>query len=318
MKIVILDGFTTNPGDLSWDWLKQYGELTVYDRTPRGEVVSRCKDADIVITNKTPLEKAEIDGMPKLKFVALLSTGFNIADGAYLRQKNIPLCNIPSYSTDAVAQLVFSFLTAFTNAVAVHSNAVRSGEWSACPDFCFWKTPLTELANKTIGIIGFGKIGQRVADIAEAFSMRILASSGHETNQSARKNFRWASTDEIAAQADFITLHCPLNVGTTRLVNADFLAKMKETAYLINTSRGPVVDDAALADALNRGRIAGAGLDVLSVEPPKKDNPLLTAKNCLITPHIAWAGYETRARLMSVLQENFKDYFNGTPQNVVN
>lgn len=318
MKIVILDGFTTNPGDLSWDWLKQYGELTVYDRTPRGEVVPRCKDADIVITNKTPLEKEEIDGMPKLKFVALLSTGFNIADGAYLRQKNIPLCNIPAYSTDAVAQLVFSFLTAFTNAVTVHSNAVRAGEWSACPDFCFWKTPLTELANKTLGIIGFGKIGQRVADIAEAFSMRILASSGHETDQSARKNFRWASTDEIAAQADFITLHCPLNESTTGLVDADFLAKMKGTAYLINTSRGPVVDDDALADALNRGRIAGAGLDVLSVEPPKKDNPLLTAKNCLITPHIAWAGYETRARLMSVLQENFKAYFNGKPQNVVN
>ena len=318
MKIVILDAFTTNPGDLSWDWLGQYGEVTVYDRTPRNQIVPRCKDADIVITNKTPLEKAEIDGMPHLKFVALLSTGFNIADGAYLREKGIPLCNIPAYSTGAVAQLVFSFITAFTNAVAVHSDAVHAGEWTACPDFCFWKTPLQELAGKTLGIIGFGKIGQRVADIAEAFDMQILAASGHETDQSGRKNFRWTNTDEIAREADFITLHCPLNANTEGLVNAEFLSKMQKTAYLINTSRGPVVDDRALADALNSGKIAGAGLDVLSVEPPKADNPLLTAKNCLITPHIAWAGYETRARLVSVLQENFKAYFAGHPQNVVN
>lgn len=318
MKIVILDAFTTNPGDLSWDWLGQYGEVTVYDRTPRAQIVPRCKDADIVITNKTPLEREEIDGMPNLKFVALLSTGFNIADGAYLREKGIPLCNIPAYSTGAVAQLVFSFITAFTNAVATHSEAVHNGEWTACPDFCFWKTPLSELAGKTIGIIGFGKIGQRVADIAAAFDMQILASSGHETDQSGRKNFRWADIDEITREADFITLHCPLNANTEGLVNAEFLSKMKRTAYLINTSRGPVVDNRALADALNSGKIAGAGLDVLTVEPPKADNPLLTAKNCLITPHIAWAGFETRARLMSVLQDNFKAFFGGKPQNVVN
>lgn len=318
MKIVILDAYTTNPGDLSWDWLSQYGEVTVYDRTPRGKIVPRCKDADIVITNKTPLTKTEIDEMPRLKLVALLSTGFNIADGAYLRKKGIPLCNIPSYSTSAVAQLVFSFITAFTNAVTTHSDAVHAGEWTACPDFCFWKTPLQELAGKTLGIIGFGKIGQRVADIAEAFEMQILAASGHETDQSARKNFRWASTDEIARKSDFITLHCPLNASTEGLVNAEFLSAMQKSAYLINTSRGPVVDDYALADALNNGQIAGAGLDVLSVEPPRADNPLLTAKNCLITPHIAWAGYETRARLMGVLQDNFKAFFDGKPQNVVN
>ena len=300
MNIVILDGYTTNPGDLSWDFLRQFGEVTVYDRTKPAEIVERCKDAQIVVTNKTPLTKTEIDQMPKLQFVALLSTGYNVVDGAYLREKGIPLSNIPSYSTNAVAQLVFAFLTAFCNRVAQHSDAVRAGEWSACADFCFWKAPLAELSGKTLGIIGFGKIGQKVAD------------------QSHRKNFLWATTEEIAEQADFITLHCPLTPQTQGLVNAEFLARCKKTAYLINTSRGPVVDDQVLADALNSGRIAGAGLDVLSVEPPKSDNPLLTAKNCLITPHIAWAAYETRARLLGIFKENIKAFCDGHPIHVVN
>lgn len=318
MKIVILDGVTTNPGDLSWDWLREYGELTVYDRTKKEEIVPRCADADIVITNKTPLTRTEIDGMPKLRFVALLSTGYNIADGAYLREKGIPLSNIPSYSTNAVAQLVFSFITAFTNAVTLHSEAVRDGEWTACPDFCFWKTPLSELQGKTLGIVGFGKIGQKVADIAAAFNMRILAVSGHETDQSARKNFAWVDLDTLARESDFISLHCPLTAETEGLVNAEFLAKCKKTAYLINTSRGPVVDGQALADALNSGKIAGAGLDVLTVEPPQAGDPLLHAKNCLITPHIAWAGLETRARLMTILKDNFAAFFRGEPIHVVN
>lgn len=318
MKIVILDGVTTNPGDLSWDWLREYGELTVYDRTKKEEIVPRCADADIVITNKTPLTRTEIDGMPKLRFVALLSTGYNIADGAYLREKGIPLSNIPSYSTNAVAQLVFSFITAFTNAVTLHSDAVHGGEWTACPDFCFWKTPLSELQGKTLGIVGFGKIGQKVADIAAAFDMRILAVSGHETDQSARKNFAWVDLDTLARESDFISLHCPLTAETEGLVNAEFLAKCKKTAYLINTSRGPVVDGQALADALNSGKIAGAGLDVLTVEPPQAGDPLLHAKNCLITPHIAWAGLETRARLMSILKDNFAAFFRGEPIHVVN
>lgn len=318
MKIVILDGFTTNPGDLSWDWLREYGELTVYDRTKKEEIIPRCRDAEIVITNKTPLTRTEIDGMPRLRFVALLSTGYNIADGAYLREKGIPLVNIPAYSTNAVAQLVFSFITAFTNAVALHSDAVHGGEWAACPDFCFWKTPLAELQGKTLGVVGFGKIGQKVADIAATFDMRILAVSGHETDQSARKNFRWVDMDTLARESDFITLHCPLTAATEGLVNAEFLSKCKKTAVLINTSRGPVVDGQALADALNGGRIAGAGLDVLTVEPPRADDPLLHAKNCLITPHIAWAGFETRARLMSILKENFAAFFRGEPIHVVN
>lgn len=318
MKIVILDGFTTNPGDLSWDWLREYGELTVYDRTKKEEIIPRCKDAEIVITNKTPLTRTEIDGMPRLRFVALLSTGYNIADGAYLREKGIPLCNIPAYSTNAVAQLVFSFIMAFTNAVALHSDAVHSGEWTACPDFCFWKTPLAELQGKTLGVVGFGKIGQKVADIAAAFDMQVLAVSGHETDQTARKNFRWADMDTLARESDFITLHCPLTAATEGLVNTEFLKKCKKTAVLINTSRGPVVDGQALADALNCGQIAGAGLDVLCAEPPQADDPLLHAKNCLITPHIAWAGFETRARLMSILKENFAAFFRGEPIHVVN
>lgn len=318
MKIVILDGFTTNPGDLSWDWLREYGELTVYDRTKKEEIIPRCADAEIVITNKTPLTRTEIDGMPHLRFVALLSTGYNIADGAYLREKGIPLCNIPAYSTNAVAQLVFSFIMAFTNSVTLHSDAVHDGEWAACPDFCFWKTPLAELQGKTLGVVGFGKIGQKVADIAAAFDMQVLAVSGHETDQSVRKNFQWADMDTLARESDFITLHCPLTAATEGLVNAEFLSKCKKTAVLINTSRGPVVDGQALADALNCGQIAGAGLDVLCVEPPRADDPLLHAKNCLITPHIAWAGFETRARLMSILKENFAAFFRGEPIHVVN
>ena len=318
MKIVILDGYTTNPGDLSWDWLSAYGDVTVYDRTPQEKIAERTRDAEIVITNKTPLGRPEIDQMQNLRFVALLSTGYNVVDGAYLREKGMPVSNIPAYSTGAVAQLVFAFLTAFTNRVALHSEAVHAGEWSRCPDFCFWKAPLAELAGKTLGIIGFGGIGQKVADIAAAFDMHVLAVSGHETDQSARKNFQWTTLEDLAARSDFITLHCPLTEKTENLVDAAFLARCKPTAYLINTARGPVVDAAALADALNEGRLAGAGLDVLTTEPPAGDNPLLHAKNCLITPHIAWAGYETRARLMSILKENFAAFAEGTPIHVVN
>lgn len=318
MEIVILDGFTENPGDLSWDWLSAYGEVTLYDRTPDDLILERSKDADILILNKTPLREAVIKELPKLKFVALLSTGFNIVDGAVLRERGIPVCNIPSYSTNAVAQLTFAFILAFANAVSIHSDAVHAGEWVNSPDFCFCKTPLFELSGKTLGIVGFGKIGQRVADLAEAFGMRVLAHSGHETDQSARKNFAWASLEELAEQSDFITFHCPLNEKTEHLVDAEFLSHCKPSAYLINTSRGPVLDETAVAEALNSGKLAGAGVDVLSVEPAKADNPLLSAKNCLITPHIAWAGFETRARLMEILKDNFKAYFAGKPQNVVN
>lgn len=317
-KIVILDAYTTNPGDLSWDWLSEYGEIEIYDRTPKEKLVERVRDADIVVTNKTPLPKEIIDEMQKVKFIALLSTGFNIVDGEYARQKGIPVSNIPSYSTYAVAQLVFAFITELCDGVGLHSNDVRNGGWSSCPDFCYWKMPITELYGKTIGIVGFGKIGQAVADIAEAYHMNILAVSGHETDQTHRKNFKWTDIDTLAKNSDIISFHVPLNKNTEKMLNKEFLDKCKSSAFIINTSRGPVVDEAALAEALNSGKIAGAGLDVLTVEPPKSDNPLLTAKNCYITPHIAWAAYETRERLMGVLKDNFKAYFDGNPINVVN
>ncbi len=317
-KIVILDAYTTNPGDLSWDWLNQYGETEIFDRTPCDKITERVKDADVVITNKTPLTAETIDKMEKCKFIALLSTGYNIVDWEYAAKKGIPVSNIPTYSTMAVAQLVFAFISELCNGVGLHSADVRNGGWSSCPDFCYWKQPLTELCGKTIGIIGFGKIGQAVADIAGAYKMNILAVSGHETDQSDRKNFKWASLDGLLRNSDIITLHCPLTEQTTGMVNAEFLSKCKPSAFVINTSRGPVVDEKALADALNSGRIAGAAVDVLSTEPPKSDNPLLSAKNCYITPHIAWAGYETRQRLMGVLQENFKAFFDGKPINTVN
>lgn len=317
-NIVILDGYTENPGDLSWEWLKEYGNLTVYDRTPKEKIAERIKDADIIITNKTPLDRENLSKVKNLKFIALLSTGFNVVDTEYARKRNVPVCNIPTYSTKAVAQLVFAYISDYCNAVALHSADVKSGGWSSCPDFCYQLKPLIEMNNKTIGIIGFGKIGQAVADIAEAYSMNILAVSGHETEQSHRKNFRWASLDELLEKSDFITLHCPLNDRTQGMVNEEFLSKCKSTALLINTSRGPVVNENALANALNSGRISAAAVDVLSTEPPAKDNPLLSAKNCTITPHIAWAGYETRERLMGVLKENFKAFSNGNPINVVN
>lgn len=318
LKIVILDAITTNPGDLSWEWLSQYGETSIFDRTPYEKIVERTKDADIVITNKTPLTREIIEKMEKVRFIALLSTGYNIVDCEYAKERGIPVSNIPSYSTMAVAQLVFAFISELSNGVGLHSHDVKSGGWSRCPDFCYWKQPLVELYGKTIGIVGFGKIGQAVADIAEAYKMNILAVSGHETDQSDRKNFKWVSLDELARQSDIISFHCPLTPKTEKMLNKEFIEKCKKSAFLINTSRGPVVDEEALADALNSGRIAGAAVDVLSTEPPKADNPLLTAKNCYITPHIAWAGYETRLRLMGILQENIKAFIDGNPQNVVN
>lgn len=315
MKIVILDAFTTNPGDLSWDWLEEYGSVTVYDRTPAENIVERAEEADILVTNKTPLPGSVLEQLPQLKCICLLSTGYNVVDCDYAKEKGIPVCNIPSYSTNAVAQLVFSFILSHSNQVELHSKAVHDGEWTDCKDFCFWKTPLMELEGKTLGIFGFGKIGQRVSELANAFGMRVLACTPHPKDVNG---VEWVSLDELIKESDFISLHCPLTEQTTGLVNDDFISKMKKSAFLINTSRGPVIDENALANALNEGKIAGAAVDVLSVEPPKSDNPLLTAKNCIITPHIAWAGHETRARLIEIFRQNISAFCNGTPVNVVN
>lgn len=314
MKITVLDGFTENPGDLSWAWLEALGECNIYERTPAELIAERCEGCDMVITNKTPLRKELLEKLTELKYIGLLSTGFNIVDWEYCKEKGIPVCNIPSYSTNAVAQLVFALILEHTNAVAVHSKSVHSGEWSACKDFCYWKTPLYELDGKTLGIIGFGKIGKAVAKIAEAFGMKVLASTNHP---SPFGNVEFCEKDELLKKSDFVSLHCPLTPQTEKMVNPDFLSKMKKNAVLINTSRGQVVDEKALADALANGVIAGAGLDVLETEPPKADCPLFGLDNCYITPHIAWAGFETRERLMKICRENIEAFLGGNPINLV-
>ncbi|MBE6820612.1 MAG: D-2-hydroxyacid dehydrogenase [Ruminococcaceae bacterium] len=314
MKITVLDGYTENPGDLSWDWLKKLGDCTVYDRTPPELIAERCHGCQIIITNKTPLRKSLLETLPDLEYIGLLSTGYNIVDWEYCKERNIPVCNIPSYSTNAVAQLVFALILEHTNSVALHSNSVHGGEWSACKDFCYWKAPLSELCDKTLGIIGFGKIGKAVANIAIAFGMNVIASTNHPA---PFENVEFCSRDELLKKSDFVTLHCPLTPLTEGMVNADFLSKMKKSAVLINTSRGQVVDEKALAYALENDIIAGAGLDVLEVEPPRKDCPLIGAKNCFITPHIAWAGFETRKRLMGICRSNVEAFLSGNPVNLV-
>lgn len=318
MKIVILDGYTTNPGDLSWEKFSEFGEVTAYDYTPPELVVERCKDAEIIIDNKVVFTKETLDQLPKLKYIGLLSTGFNVIDIETAKNNSITVCNVPTYSTAAVAQLTFALILEMYNQISVHSEAVHKGEWTNCRDFCFQKTPLLELNNKTIGIIGYGKIGSEVAKIADAFSMNILCYVPSKKPQPDFKKFRFVSLDELAEKSDIVSLHCPLTPETIKIINSDFISKMKKNAIIINTSRGPSIDEQALADALNTGRIAGAGVDVLSTEPPKADNPLLSCKNCFITPHIAWAGYETRERLVGVVLDNLKSYLDGNPVNVVN
>ncbi len=314
MKITVLDGYTENPGDLSWDWLEALGETSIYDCTPDGLIAERSAGCEIIITNKTPLRRETLEKLPELRYIGLLSTGYNVVDWEYCKEKGIPVCNIPTYSTSAVAQLTFALILEHTNHVALHSDSVMSGEWSNCKYFCYQKSPLAELDGKTLGIIGFGKIGKAVAVIARAFGMKVLA---HTNHPAPFDDVEFVTTDELLAESDFVTLHCPLTPQTEGMVNAEFISKMKSSAVLINTSRGQVIDEQALADALNSGRLAGAGLDVLSAEPPKADNPLLGARNCLITPHIAWAGYETRVRLMDICRRNVEAYLSGSPINCV-
>lgn len=319
MKIVNLDGYTTNPGDQSWDSFRQYGDLTVYERTAPEEVLLRAKGANILIINKTVLNRAMLKELkPELEYIGLQSTGYNVVDCEAARELGITVSNIPAYSTNAVAQLVFAMILEFTNKVTLHSQAVHNGEWCTCPDFCFWKAPLAELDGKTIGIIGFGAIGRRVAEIAEVFGMQVLAYAPHPKEVGSLMHTKFTDIDTILRESDFVTCHCPLTPETNGLMDEKAFAKMKKSAIFINTSRGPVVCEQALAEALNQGTIAGAGLDVLETEPANPSNPLLTAKNCLITPHIAWAAYETRKRLLDILEDNLKAYLNGTPQNVVN
>ena len=317
LNAVILDGYTENPGDLSWEAIEKYVNLTVYPRTEKELVVERAKDADILIVNKVALTEEIISQLPKLRFVSTLATGFNQIDGKALRERDIPLSNIPAYSTNAVAQMVFAFILELTNRTAEYTQDVKSGTWSDCPDFCYWNTPLYELDGKTLGIVGFGKIGSRVAEIGKAFGMKVLAYTP-SGKKDGFDDVTFTTLDDVVKNSDYISVHCPLTESTNGLINKEFIEKMKDNSYVINTSRGPVANEKDIADALNSGRLTGYGTDVLSTEPPKKDNPLLSAKNCLITPHIAWAAYETRLRLMGILEENVKGFLEGNPINVVN
>lgn len=320
MKIVILDAHTTNPGDLSWDFLYNYADdVVIYERTAQSDVVNRAKGAEILIINKTVLGKEELDSLaPELEYIGLQSTGYNVVDLEAAADNGVTVCNIPAYSTNAVAQQVFAFILHFANQVDLHSASVHSGGWCDCPDFCYWNAPLSELNGKILGIIGFGSIGSRVAEIGEAFGMKILVNSRTKKDLNGFKTAENTDLNTLLEKSDYITCHCPLTPETTGLINEVTISKMKKSAVLINTSRGPVVDEQALADALNRDKISGAAVDVLSAEPAKSDNPLLTAKNCIITPHIAWAAKETRARLVGILEDNLKCYLNGKPQNKVN
>lgn len=318
MKIVILDGYTLNPGDLSWDGLKQFGEVTLYDRTPVDKVVERSKGADVIFTNKTPVNAAALNSLPDLKYIGVLATGYNIVDILMAKEKGITVSNVPGYGTPSVVQLTFGLLLELCLRVQHHSDAVAAGRWSSAVDFCFWDYPLVELTGKTMGIIGFGDIGKQVADVATAFGMKVIGTSRNRTDQSHRSNFKWAEIPELLEQSDVVSIHCPLTPETKGLINKENLQRMKSSAFLLNTSRGPVIIEEDLAEALNNGKIAGAGLDVLSVEPPAKDNPLFSAKNCIITPHIAWATKEARTRLMEIAISNLTAYKNGNPVNVVN
>lgn len=318
MNIVFLDAYTANPGDLSWNLFEELGNVTTYDYTPRELVVERCKDAEIIIDNKVVIDKELMQQLPKLKYIGMLSTGFNVIDIDAAKERGITVTNVPTYSTEAVAQLTFALILSIYNQVNLHNTAVHSGEWSSCRDFCFYKSPLIELKDKTIGLIGYGKIGCEVAKIADAFSMNILCYVPSKKPQPDFRNFKFVSLDYLAENSDIISLHCPLTPETTGMINNEFISKMKKSAIIINTSRGPAINEQALADALNSGRIYGAGVDVLSTEPPKADNPLLKCDKCVITPHIAWAGYETRERLIGVVYNNLKSYLDGKPVNVIN
>ena len=320
MKIVVLDGYTENPGDLSWGALEALGELTVYDRTSltdEAEIISRIGDAEAVYTNKTPITRHIIDACPNMGFIGVLATGYNVVDYVYAREKNIPVCNIPTYGTAVVGQFAIAMLLEICHHVAHHSEAVHQGRWESNADWCFWDYPLIELVDKTMGIIGFGRIGQQTGRIAKAMGMNILAYDSFQSD-SGREIGTYVDLDTLLAQSDVIALHCPLFPETQGIINKETIAKMKDGVILLNNSRGPLIVEQDLADALNSGKVYAAGLDVVSTEPIRGDNPLLQAKNCIITPHISWAPKESRQRIMDCAVSNLQAYQNGAPVNVVN
>lgn len=317
MRIVVLDGHTVNPGDLSWDGLGALGELTVHERTAAEAVLERAKGADVLLTNKALLPEVVIGALPDLKYIGVLATGTNVVDLEAARERGIPVCNAAGYSSPAVAQMVFAYILQLSNRVAEHSAGVRDGKWSRSVDFCYWEHPQVELAGKVLGIVGLGDIGSRVAGIARAFGMRVIAFT-RRPERPAPAGIEWAGLDELYAGSDIISLHCPLTESTREMINADSIAQMKDGAILINTGRGPLVDEAAVAAALNSGKLGGAGIDVLKEEPPRYDSPLFTARNCIITPHIAWATRAARQRLMDITVDNLKAFQRGEVKNRVN
>ena len=317
MKIVVLDGYTLNPGDLSWEQFKALGDFETHDRTPPEQTVERARDAEIVLTNKTLLDRAVIAALPQLRYIGVLATGYNVVDIEAARERGVPVTNVPEYGTPNVAQAAFALLLELTNRTGHHAQTVSEGRWTAATDFCYWDFPLMELHGLTLGIVGYGRIGQAVGRIGRAFGMKVLVLDASATRIGGAEA-RFVDLDTLFRESDVISLHCPLTPETKELINTARLAKMKPTAFLINTARGGLVNETALADALNHGRLAGAGLDVLSIEPPPAGNPLLRAKNCIVTPHIAWATRNARARLMQVATDNLRAWLQSRPQNVVN
>ena len=320
MKIVVLDGYTENPGDLSWDALAQLGELTVYDRTdPQDEalIIARMAGAELVFTNKTPITRAAIDACPRLRFIGILATGYNVVDCAYAREKGIPVSNVPAYGTASVSQFSIALLLELCHHIGHHDRAVHDGRWERCADWCFWDYPLIELEDKTMGIIGFGRIGQAEGRVARALGMRVLAYDIHPTD-TGRELADYVDLDTLYARADVISLHCNLTPENTGMICAASIEKMKDGVLIVNNARGQLVNEADLAAALEAGKVAGAALDVVSTEPIRGDNPLLHAKNCILTPHISWAPIESRRRIMDCSVENARAFLKGTPVNVVN
>ncbi|GAA0316533.1 D-2-hydroxyacid dehydrogenase [Bacillus carboniphilus] len=323
MKMVVLDGYTTNPGDLSWEGLERLGDVKVFDRTTfdvtdDSKVVENIGDAEIVFTNKTPITRTTLEQVPNLKYIGVLATGYNVVDIEAAKERGIIVTNIPTYGTQAVAQMTFALLLELCHHVGSHSEAVKKGAWTESLDWCFWNHPLVELAGKKIGIIGYGKIGQAVGDIAKAFGMKVLAYARRKDPSLESDSVTYVELEELLQESDVISLHCPLTESTKEMINDDSIAKMKQNVMIINTARGPLIDEYALADALNNKRIAGAAVDVVSTEPITSDNPLLQARNCFITPHISWAPKEARQRLIDIAVSNLEKYLSGQPVNIVN
>lgn len=317
MKIVITDGNAVNPGDLSWDHFRQFGEVIVYPRTPDELAAQRLQDADIALINKTPITAQLLEACPSLKLICVMATGYNVVDCRATRARGIPVCNVPDYGTAAVAQFTFSLLLELCNGVGHHSQAVHAGRWCDCPDFCFWDTPQMELAGKTIGIIGFGRIGRAVGTIAKAFGMQVLACNRSRCPEGEAIG-EYVDLDTLLAKSDIVSLHCPLTPETANIINENSLQKMKDGAILLNTARGPLIDEAAVATALRGGKLRGAAVDVVSKEPMERSNPLLSAPNCIVTPHMAWAPIESRQRIIDCTMRSIQGFLNGNPVNVVN